>query len=198
MAESARIHLDRGGSSDALLVLLHGLGATAGVWSRFSATASGRWIAPDLPGHGNSAPLSTYRVADYADALAPVLAEGAEGQPVTVLGHSLGGVIALALAARLECVERVFALGVKVDWSEAELDRMQGLAAKPPRTFGTEAEALAFHARLAGLDGVVPDSPLLARGARQDGDAWRASMDPRAFGTEGFDSYCIVKAVHTA
>jgi len=194
MAESAGIHLDRGGSGDGLLVLLHGLGATAGVWSRFSESASGRWIAPDLPGHGGSAPLPSYRVTDYTDALAPVLEEAAEGQPITLLGHSLGGVIALALAARLERVERVFALGVKVDWSQAELDRMQGLATKPPRTFATEAEALAFHARLAGLEGVASGSPLLARGARQDGNAWRASMDARAFGIEAPDMAALLDA----
>ena len=50
-----------GGQGDRLLVLLHGMGATAGVWSRMLAEPRwhGRWLALDLPGHGGSEVLDS-------------------------------------------------------------------------------------------------------------------------------------------
>jgi pimeloyl-ACP methyl ester carboxylesterase len=57
--------------------------------------------APDLPGFGSSpAPPVVWGSADYAGALVPLLEEGGSpGGPAVVLGHSLGGRVAVALAA---------------------------------------------------------------------------------------------------
>jgi pimeloyl-ACP methyl ester carboxylesterase len=57
--------------------------------------------APDLPGFGSSpAPPAVWGSADYAAALIPLLEEGGgRANPVVVLGHSLGGRVAVALAA---------------------------------------------------------------------------------------------------
>ena len=53
-------------------------------------------LAVDLPGFGASPPPATaWGSADYADALAPAITA-----PVVVVGHSLGGRVALQLAAR--------------------------------------------------------------------------------------------------
>jgi pimeloyl-ACP methyl ester carboxylesterase len=172
------IHVEQGGREGPLLVLIHGLGATVGVWSPMLETAAtrwpGRWLVLDLPGHGRSARLPRYAVADYASALRPVL-DGAD----VLLGHSLGGVVAAALSSAV-APRAVFALGVKIDWTEEELARFHGLAAKPARRFEVEDEALRFHARLAGLE-AEPGSPLLAGGARQVDDGWTAALDPAAF-----------------
>ena len=50
-----------GGAGEPVLLLLHGLGATADVWDGWRPLLAerwpGRWLAPDLPGHGGSAPL---------------------------------------------------------------------------------------------------------------------------------------------
>ena len=49
----------RGGRGDELMVLLHGIGANATVWTPFIAHLEAhqryRWLAPDLRGHGRSA-----------------------------------------------------------------------------------------------------------------------------------------------
>ena len=138
----------------------------------------GRWLAPDLPGHGGSETLARYRQADYVTALAPFLREQAAGGPVTLLGHSLGGTLSLALAASGAVpVERVNVLGIVVDWSAATLARLTSLAARPPRVFDTQADALIQHAKLAGIADSA-DARLLARGARRNGTGWQTAMDP--------------------
>ncbi|MGH3507072.1 MAG: alpha/beta fold hydrolase, partial [Nocardioidaceae bacterium] len=83
-----RVH--GGGSGEDVLLLLHGLGATGDVWQDPGPQWPGRWIAPDLPGHGASDPLSDYPFAAMAAELSSLLGPA---DAVVVLGHSLGGVL---------------------------------------------------------------------------------------------------------
>jgi pimeloyl-ACP methyl ester carboxylesterase len=177
---------EQGGSEGPLLVLIHGLGATAGVWSAMLAEPRwrGRWIAPDLPGHGGSDHGGDYSVEHLAAAVGELVEAERGGQDVTILGHSLGGLVAIALAAGALPVRSVFGLGIKVDWTDAELERFAGLAARSPKLFDSEAEALAQHGRNCGLGQVPPESPLLARGAAMQDGKWRAAMDMAAFAVE--------------
>jgi pimeloyl-ACP methyl ester carboxylesterase len=55
------------------------------------------WLAPDLPGHGGSRPLSECTFDNLAAAVAGVVGPDARA---VVLGHSLGGVVGLSLASR--------------------------------------------------------------------------------------------------
>src|SRR6185437_903466 len=95
----ARLRVHHGGSGEPLLVLLHGLGATGDVWDRWRPLLAerwpGRWLAPDLPGHGGSPPLARYTFDGFAAAVASVIGLNTD---TVVLGHSLGGVVGLALA----------------------------------------------------------------------------------------------------
>ncbi|TCM51474.1 alpha/beta fold hydrolase [Kribbella sp. VKM Ac-2568] len=161
-------------------LLLHGLGATARVWDGWPSPD--RWFAPDLPGHGSAAPLPEYSFGSMAAAVA-------ESLPVrrglTVLGHSLGGVLALELASgRYDVqVDRVVALGVKVAWSEEDLARAAALAAKPVAWFETRDEAAARYLKVSGLQGLVdPASDAVDHGLAREGEKWRLALDPRAFG----------------
>lgn len=82
------------------LVLLHGLGASRLVWRRAAPRLARHRlvIAPDLPGLGESAPAGAgFELDAVAEVLAEVLAERAGG-PFDLLGTSLGGAVALALA----------------------------------------------------------------------------------------------------
>jgi pimeloyl-ACP methyl ester carboxylesterase len=175
---------DQGGSDGPLLVLIHGLGATAGVWSSMRAEPRGRWIAPDLPGHGGSDHSGNYAVDALATAIGDLIEAERGGEEVTILGHSLGGLVAIALAGSGVPVRACFGLGIKVDWTDEELQRFAGLAARPPKLFDSEAEALAQHRRNCGLGDVALDSPLLARGAAMQDSKWRAAMDMAAFAVE--------------
>jgi pimeloyl-ACP methyl ester carboxylesterase len=89
------------------LVLLHGVGADRGEWTLTAPllARARRVVAPDLLGHGGtdkpSGPGVDYRIRLLADVVVEAL-EGMEGlgRPVDLLGHSLGGAVALDVARR--------------------------------------------------------------------------------------------------
>jgi pimeloyl-ACP methyl ester carboxylesterase len=84
------------------VVLLHGLGGAASNWIEVAPllARSRRVLAPELPGHGGSSPLSAApNLNPFADRVADVL-EREDVAQATVVGHSFGGSIALRLAMR--------------------------------------------------------------------------------------------------
>ena len=191
--------MDVGGDGEDLFLLLHGLGATARVWAPLVDTApwKARWLAPDLPGHGGSPPGSTYDISEYVEALLPLLMRGAlPAGSVTLVGHSLGGVIALALAGRhdIPTFRAAFGLGIKLDWSASEIARMEALAGREPKLFDSFEEAQRHHAGLSGLGHIADESPLLERGVKAEGDKWRASADMRAFAVAPPDLESLIAA----
>lgn len=168
---------------DPVLLLLHGLGATGEVWqSLLERHLPVEVIAPDLPGHGRSPRLDTYTFSSMAAAVASVVPSG---RRVVVLGHSLGGVLALTLADGsygLD-VRAVCGLGIKLRWSDAELAKAAEVAARPERAFATRGEAVDRWLKVSGLVGLIPgDSPLVDAGVFSSADGWRVAVDPRAFG----------------
>src|SRR3954470_14077117 len=181
-----------GGDGEPVLLLLHGLGATADVWAGWPPLLvdrwPGRWLAPDLPGHGGSAPLPDYTFDALAAAVRPLLEPG-----TVVLGHSLGGVVGLALAAAGAPVAAVVGLGIKVAWTDEELDKAQALAQRPAAWFASRDEAAARHLRVAGLAGLLAaDDPAVAAGLVQEDGRWRLALDPRAFGVGAPDMAALV------
>lgn len=157
-----------------MMLLLHGLGATGGVWRGYDG------IAPDLPGHGAAPWESSYTFAGLAEAVLPLL----EPEPVTVLGHSMGGVVGLALAAMApDRVRRVVGLGIKVTWSPGDVERATAMAGRPVATYATREEAVDRFLRVSGLAGLVaPDDPMVDGAVVEVGTGWRLAQDPRTFG----------------
>jgi pimeloyl-ACP methyl ester carboxylesterase len=180
----AGLRVQEGGSGEPLLVLLHGLGATGDVWNRWRPLLArrwpGRWLAPDLPGHGGSPPLAEYTFGNLAAAVAAALSPAAR---TVVLGHSLGGVVGLALAGGgvAAGVQAVIGLGIKVGWTEEELARARAVAGRPPPWFASREEAAARYLRVAGLTGLLPPGdPAVDAGLCERGGKWRLAMDPGA------------------
>ncbi|GAB1640871.1 alpha/beta fold hydrolase [Krasilnikovia sp. MM14-A1259] len=182
---AADLRVQQGGDPGPVLLLLHGLGATGDVWGGWPDLLRhrwpGRWIAPDLPGHGGSAPLERYTFDGLAAAVAGLIAPDV---PTVVLGHSLGGVVALELAAQRPAqVRGVVGLGIKVAWSDEDLQRAQAMAARPRAWYPSRAEAAARHLRVAGLDGLLAaDDPAVNAGLVQHDGRWAPVLDPAAFG----------------
>jgi pimeloyl-ACP methyl ester carboxylesterase len=185
---------ESGGTGARAVLLLHGLGATAAVWNGVRRVIEqrgiGRWIAPDLGGHGGSGWQRQYTVGAHAAEVAELVNGTAE---LLVIGHSLGAYIALALASRWFGVDvaGVLGIGPKITWSEADLQGSRELAARRVRWYATAEEAWARYRRVSGLDAAVaPDDEWLARGVVQGAEGWRLSQDPRSFGVAGapFDS----------
>ncbi len=83
------------------ILLIHGSGVSAGYWVHQLSGLAGafRVIAVDLPGRGKSDPVPNATVDAYAEIVAKFL-DAIGGRRIIVVGHSLGGAVAIALAAR--------------------------------------------------------------------------------------------------
>jgi pimeloyl-ACP methyl ester carboxylesterase len=95
-----RLHYEVVGAGPAAIVLLHGLGSSSADWELQIPTLAERYrvLAVDLPGHGRSPrPRGAWTVEGMAAGVAGLLA-ALDEQPVHVVGLSLGGCVALALA----------------------------------------------------------------------------------------------------
>lgn len=154
------------------ILLLHGVGLRAEAWgAQLDGLASvARLTAPDMPGHGDS-PLTSDSadLSGYTDAALNVL--NTLSGPVVVVGHSMGAMIALDLAARTpQQVGGIVALN-------AIFERSAGAAQ-------------AVQARAADLDGqtqVDPSGTLhrwFGNDASPERDAcrnWLTAMNPAAY-----------------
>jgi pimeloyl-ACP methyl ester carboxylesterase len=84
------------------IVLVHGLGGAASNWALLAPLLAERHrvLVPELPGHGGSSPLPVVpNLSVFADRIARI-ADRERFLPGAVVGHSLGGVVALRLALR--------------------------------------------------------------------------------------------------
>lgn len=88
--------------SDVTLVLVHGFGGNKDTWNRVVTGLNDTYhiIAIDLPGHGESISKKTlgYTITDQAERLSLFL-EAKKIKPLYLIGHSMGGAIALRYAA---------------------------------------------------------------------------------------------------
>jgi pimeloyl-ACP methyl ester carboxylesterase len=150
----ARIRFFTAGQGPSLL-LVHGFGGAAWNFDELAPFLTGRrLLIPDLPGHGGSAPLPAPSIAGFADVLADLLdAEGID--EADVLGHSLGGVVALRLAVRSPSLVRRLILAAPAGISSATRAGAVTLALagliEPGRIAGRRAERIARSRRLRRL-----------------------------------------------
>lgn len=88
------------GTGDPPIVLVHGLGNHGHFRRQIDhLSAAHRVVAPDLPGFGTSAdPAEEYSIGGYADDVARMCGRLQLTKPV-IVGHSMGGGVAVELAA---------------------------------------------------------------------------------------------------
>src|SRR5215217_6960383 len=93
-----------------LVLLIHGITGRSAQWNETIEALAGDYtvLAPDLLGHGESAkPRGDYSLGSYASGLRDLLAVLGHDR-ATIVGHSLGGGIAMQLAYQFpERVERL-------------------------------------------------------------------------------------------
>ena len=96
---SGRVYYSVRGQADGMPVMfIHGAGGNRLLWgSQVSGLSSSlRVLALDLPGHGRSDGPGMATIGAYAEVVAEVL--GHLGSPVVLVGHSMGGGVALQVA----------------------------------------------------------------------------------------------------
>ena len=114
-------------------VFLHGWGLSGEIWSQTLAQLPG--AARDLPGYGATPVVGPYSAESLADALAQEISA-----PANLVGWSMGGMVALALAARHpDKVARLVLVGSSPAFA-ARADWPHGMA---PEVLGEFARSLA-------------------------------------------------------
>jgi pimeloyl-ACP methyl ester carboxylesterase len=153
-----RLHLVRRGQGPPL-VLLHGMGSTSATWDACAALLEDRYtvVTFDLLGHGRSPvpddPAEYTRDAALAD-LDDVLADLDE--PAVLVGHSLGGYLALAHAAtRPGAARGVVVLNTGPGFrDEAKREEWNARSRRNAHRFGVPVQAAELNLQ---HDGVVMD-----------------------------------------
>ncbi|MEV6645021.1 alpha/beta hydrolase [Amycolatopsis sp. NPDC051371] len=108
-------HAPPSAAGDEAIVLLHGIAGSAETWAPVLARCAAlgrRVLAPDLPGHGESeAPRADYGLGAMASTVRDVLAVSGV-RHATVVGHSLGGGVAMQFAYQFpEMCDRLVLVG---------------------------------------------------------------------------------------
>ena len=167
------------------IVLVHGGAAHSRWWDHIGPllTVDRRVIAIDLSGHGDSGRRESYSFPGWAREILAVAADAGLDAP-TVIGHSMGGVVTLRLAAlfgsRIE--------GAVVIDSPVRNPAPEQHAAQDRRVF---RELRVYPSREAAIARFrpVPDQPVLgyiadhvaATSVRQADGGWTWKWDPQVF-----------------
>jgi pimeloyl-ACP methyl ester carboxylesterase len=168
------------------LVLVHGLAGAAYNFTELAPLLARRRrvLIPDLPGHGGTAPLpSVETMGELAAHVAAVA--GHEGLvPAEVLGYSLGGVVALRLAAErpaaVSAVVLLASAGIASTTPKARLWLAATSALRPARRVARAREAIARWPRL-----------------RAAVFGWWGAEEPRALSPEAVLGFLAAQPEHT-
>jgi pimeloyl-ACP methyl ester carboxylesterase len=131
------------------LVFVHGGGANAHWWTHVAARFARdfRVVAIDLSGHGDSGHRETYALDTWTDEVVAVAEAGGIDGPAVVIGHSMGGFVSIATAARHpDRCAGVVVCDSPVTEPDPEIASFRlGDAFGRPRTYETVDDALARY-----------------------------------------------------
>ncbi len=183
------LHTRALGEHGSRVVFLHGLFGQGRNWTQIGRALAApdradghRVLLVDLPHHGRSGWDESFDYVQVADQVATLLDAD---DPVCLVGHSLGGKVAMVLALRHpDLVERLCVVDVSpvaydhLSQFEEYVDAMQGLDLASLEQRG-DADA--------GLAEAVPDPTVrafLLQNLRRDGDGWRWQVNLDVLGRD--------------
>jgi pimeloyl-ACP methyl ester carboxylesterase len=186
------------------LVCLHGNSANAWWWQPMTEALGDsdfRVLALDLRGHGESDWVRppAYLPTDYAADVARFLRGMALADPV-VIGHSMGGICALALVVNYpKLVRAAVVVDVAVTSSHRRNRYLQRLRALPTVTY-PDLETAKARFRLMPNEGAIPTATLAMIGesslGRTDNGRYTMKFDRESFfGGDGLDVVDAIRRV---
>jgi len=143
----------KGSNGQTVFLLLHGGGYSALTWSclteELTSLCDCRIIAPDLRGHGQSdfedeIDLSLDRQVMDVIALCRILFEGETETKLIIVGHSMGGAVAVHSAKQLANVVGLVVIDVVEGTAMAALSSMRSFLSNRPQSFTSEENAIAW------------------------------------------------------
>lgn len=177
-ADQDRLNTLAVGTAGPRIAFLHGLFGQGRNWTQIAKAVSGpegadaRCLLVDLPDHGRSPWSGGFSLDGYADAVAATLRAAGGPDRWTVVGHSLGGKVAMVLALRHpELVDRLVVVDIAPK-GYGSLERFEGyireMQALPLGELTSRGDA---EARFAEPDRGV--KAFLLQNLRRDGSSWR-------------------------
>ncbi|GAA3713306.1 alpha/beta fold hydrolase [Terrabacter ginsenosidimutans] len=166
------------GTAGPRIAFLHGLFGQGRNWNQIAKSVSGpegaeaRCLLVDLPDHGRSPWSPEFSLDAYADAVAATLRDAGEGERWAVVGHSLGGKVAMVLALRHpELVDRLVVVDIAPK-GYGSLERFEGyireMQSLPLGELASRGDA---EARFTEPDPGV--KAFLLQNLRREGQGWR-------------------------
>jgi pimeloyl-ACP methyl ester carboxylesterase len=177
------------GDQGSRVVFLHGLFGQGRNWTQIGKALADpegadrhRVLLVDLPHHGRSSWADHFDYIEVADQVAELLSVD---DPVALVGHSLGGKVAMVLALRHpELVERLCV----VDVSPVGYGRLSDFQGYVAAMRGLDLESLTTRGDADdALTGAVPDATVrafLLQNLRRDGDGWRWQANLEVLGAD--------------
>jgi len=166
------------------VLLLHGGGQTRHAWGGTAlalARAGWRAAALDLPGHGDSTwpPDGDYRIETLAREMARFA--GALGQPLALVGASLGGMISMAMVARDDAppVAAIALVDIAPRIEAVGVDRIVDFMRAHPDGFATLEDAARHIAQYRGRPVAANPRGLGKNLRRAANGRWHWHWDPR-------------------
>ena len=190
VVDGRQVHYLEWGPSGAPPVLcLHGGGQTAYMYEELGAALRARYhvLAPDLPDHGDSDPASDFGRHALAATIPPLCAHFGLHK-VTIVGASLGGIVAIThAAAHPDQVAAIALIDVGHKLEEEGVRKIVGFMSKHESFASLQEAAAEIAAYLPHRKEVRPES--LTRNLRQRADGrwvWKHGFN-RRLRTEGME-----------
>lgn len=201
--------IEWGSPGDPGLVLVHGGAAHAHWWSFLAPLLADRRhaVALDLSGHGDSGRRPAYSLEAWVEEVLAVAQRAAFPGPPVVVGHSMGGLIAIQAARDAgERLAGVVLVDTPLQRSDPESQEgSRTWAVRSPRVYATRLEALARFR-------LLPEQPVLHRflvdhvaghSVREVPGGWTWKFDPAVFrrprhpmGTRLAQARCRLALIH--
>jgi pimeloyl-ACP methyl ester carboxylesterase len=180
-------YLDWGEPTHPGLVMVHGGAAHAEWWSFLAPLLADRWriVAPDLSGHGDSGRRPAYSLEAWVEEILALVDRAAFPAPPVLVGHSMGGLVAIQAAAERG---RHFAGAVLVDAPLRRPDPKSQAATsmralRDPWVYGSFEEAVARFRLLPEQPALHPHlfDYIARHSVRPAPGGWSWKFDPVVF-----------------